>query len=686
MDYITIFFFSLILSLVLTPIVRKAMLKFGILDMPSESRWHRQPVALMGGIAIFISFALVALLRVELKREILVILLGGGIIFALGFLDDLFGTRPKVKFAIQVLVAFGVAYFGVASKILPYSWLNILLTVFWIVGLINALNLLDNMDGLSSGITIIAVLAILGLSLQKGETYAALLSLALAGSCLGFLRYNFNPAKIFMGDCGSMFLGYMLATLAVLGGWQRSSPFVGTFLAPILILSVAIFDTTLVTILRLRHGKMPWQGGRDHSSHRLVSIFGGSEKGAMLVLYGIAIIAGVIGSLVIPRLSSLTAILFTATFGIALIIFGIRLAKVKVRGVRNSDFFNSEFRRGAIACAGLPRPNSEFRRGEYMNVLITGGAGFIGSYLTEAHLSRGDNVSVIDNLSTGKLNNIDHLQENPSFSLTIDSILNEAVMEKLISECDLVYHLAAAVGVRYVIENPLESIKINIRGTEIVLEQANKYKKKVFLSSTSEIYGKSDDIPFKEDADRLLGSTHIARWSYSATKAVDEFLALAYWREKQLPVIIVRFFNICGPRQTGQYGMVIPRFVKKALLNQPILVYDDGSQSRCFTYIGDVVEAILALIDCPDAAGEIFNIGSTEEITIQELAEKIIELTNSKSTILHIPYEEAYEKGFEDMKRRVPDIEKINNLIGWQPKVGIDELLTKIIEYHRGAI
>lgn len=318
-----------------------------------------------------------------------------------------------------------------------------------------------------------------------------------------------------------------------------------------------------------------------------------------------------------------------------------------------------------------------------MKVLITGGAGFIGSYLAEAHLSRGDKVSVIDNLSTGKLDNIKHLQENPNFSLTVDSIMNETVMEELISECDLVYHLGAAVGVRYIIENPLESIKTNIRGTEIVLEKANKYKKKLFLSSTSEIYGKSDNVPFKEDDDRVLGSTHIARWSYSTTKAVDEFLALAYWREKKLPVIIARFFNICGPRQTGQYGMVVPRFVKKALLNQPIPVYEDGSQSRCFTYIDDVIEAVLALIECPDAVGEIFNIGSTEEITIQELAEKIIELTNSKSTILHIPYEEAYEKGFEDMKRRVPDISKINNLIGWQPKVGIDELLSKIIEYHR---
>ena len=328
MGYIITFFFSLIVSLVLTPIVRRAMLKLGILDMPNESRWHRQPVALMGGIAIFISFVLVALLRVELKREILVILLGGGIIFVLGLLDDLFGSYPRIKFAVQVFVGFGTVYFGVASKVLPFSWMNISLTLIWIVVLTNALNLLDNMDGLSSGITIIAVLAIFGLSLQKGETNVALLSLALAGSCLGFLRYNFNPAKIFMGDCGSLFLGYMLATLAVLGGWQRSSPLAGTFLSPILILGVAILDTTLVTILRLKHGRMPWQGGRDHSSHRLVSILSGNEKGAVLVLYGVGILAGGL-ALIMMKLNSLTTILIAALFFLGMILFGIRLAKVE---------------------------------------------------------------------------------------------------------------------------------------------------------------------------------------------------------------------------------------------------------------------------------------------------------------------------------------------------------------------
>ena len=328
MSYITAFFLSLLLSLILTPIVRRTMLKFGILDMPSENRWHLQPIALLGGIAIFISFALVVMLRVKLSREVFVILLGGGMIFVLGLLDDLRGTHPRIKLSVQVLVAFGVAYFGVVSKILPYNWMNISLTVFWVVGLTNALNLLDNMDGLSSGVTIIAALGILALSLYKEHPSVALLCLALAGSCLGFLRYNFNPAKIFMGDCGSLFLGYMLAVLAIMGGWQKSSPLAGALLSPVLILGVPIFDTTFVTALRFVHKKMPWEGGKDHSSHRLVQILRGSEKGAVLVLYGAGALAGVLG-LIAARFSSLTAILITTAFILGMTIFGIRLARVE---------------------------------------------------------------------------------------------------------------------------------------------------------------------------------------------------------------------------------------------------------------------------------------------------------------------------------------------------------------------
>ncbi len=328
MDYILIFFLSLILSLVLTLIVRKAMLRLGVVSVPREERWHRHTVALLGGIAIFVSFAAALLLRVELSREVVVILLGGGVMFTLGLLDDLFGTLPKVKFAAQILVALGVAYFGVVSKIMPYNWMNISLTVFWIVGLTNALNLLDNMDGLSSGVTITAALGILVLSLHQGHPGVALLCLALAGSCLGFLKYNFNPAKIFMGDCGSLFLGYMLATLAILGGWQHSSPVAVSFLSPVLILAVPIFDTTLVAMLRFVHRRMPWEGGRDHSSHRLVHLLKGSEKGAVLILYGMGALAGGLG-LMAAKFSSLTASLITIVFVLGILLFGIKLTKVE---------------------------------------------------------------------------------------------------------------------------------------------------------------------------------------------------------------------------------------------------------------------------------------------------------------------------------------------------------------------
>ena len=317
-----------------------------------------------------------------------------------------------------------------------------------------------------------------------------------------------------------------------------------------------------------------------------------------------------------------------------------------------------------------------------MKILITGGAGFIGSHLVERLLEDGHNVSIIDNLSTGSLGNIRHLIGNPKFEYTIDSVLNRKIIKNLISECSQIYHLASAVGVKYIIDNPLLTLKTNISGTENVLEFANKYKKKVLVTSTSEIYGKSENMPFKEEDDRLLGSTYITRWSYSSSKAIDEFLALAYYREKKLPVVIVRCFNTVGPRQTGQYGMVVPKFVKNALLNHPIRVYGDGKQSRCFTYVSDVVDGIIKLMNNKNAEGEIFNIGNDEEITIEDLAKKIKKMTNSKSKIVYVKYEDAYESGFEDMRRRVPDLSKINKLIGYEPKVKLNELLKRIIEYY----
>lgn len=327
-NYVIVFFLSLALSLLLTFVVRKVMSKLGIFDKPKESRWHHRPVALLGGIAIFVSFISSALLRAKINFEIVIVFLGGGIMFILGLLDDLLGTRPKVKLMVQVLVAFGVMYFGVIGRILPYKWLNVSVTALWIVGLANAVNMIDNMDGLSSGVVSIAGLGIFGLSMQNGETSLALLCLALVGSCLGFLRYNFNPAKIFMGDCGSLFLGYTLAVLAVLSGWQHSSSLIKTFLSPILILSIPIFDTTLVTILRLKNGRMPWQGGKDHSSHRLVSILGGRERTAVLIFYGLGVLSSVLG-LMATELSLFLVITITLLWATGLTLFGVRLAKVK---------------------------------------------------------------------------------------------------------------------------------------------------------------------------------------------------------------------------------------------------------------------------------------------------------------------------------------------------------------------
>ena len=319
-----------------------------------------------------------------------------------------------------------------------------------------------------------------------------------------------------------------------------------------------------------------------------------------------------------------------------------------------------------------------------MKVLITGGAGFIGSHLAEALLKKNCRVTIIDNLSTGSIDNIEHLKHNKHFGYYIDTIMNVKLMKKLIKECNVVYHLAAAVGVKYIIDNPLESIKTNVEGTEIVLEHASKLgKKKVILTSTSEVYGKNMDglKSFRETDDRVLGTTTIPRWSYSCTKALDEFLALAYYREKKLPVIIVRLFNTCGPRQTGRYGMVLPRFVRQALSDRPITVYGDGKQTRCFTYVSDVVDALMELQHCEKSVGEIFNLGNPRSISINDLAKKVKRLTGSKSRVIHVPYEEAYEKGFEDMKHRQPDISKIKRYINFNPSVSIDEIIKRTAEY-----
>jgi UDP-glucose 4-epimerase len=318
-----------------------------------------------------------------------------------------------------------------------------------------------------------------------------------------------------------------------------------------------------------------------------------------------------------------------------------------------------------------------------MRVLITGGAGFVGSHLADALLARGDEVFVLDNLSTGSIVNVVHLKAHPRFHYTIDSVTNEPLLAELIDRCDAVVHLAAAVGVKLIVEAPVHTIETNVHGTEVVLKHANKKKKLVLIASTSEVYGKSTEVPFREDQDLVLGPTEKHRWAYACSKMIDEFLALAYYKERKLPVIIVRLFNTVGPRQTGQYGMVIPNFVRQALAGQPITVFGDGTQSRSFTYVGDVVKAVVALINEPRAIGQVFNIGNGREITIGDLAVRIRTLTGSQSEIVRIPYDQAYEAGFEDMPRRVPDISKIRSLIGYEPSVELDEILGRVIEHFR---
>jgi UDP-glucose 4-epimerase len=318
-----------------------------------------------------------------------------------------------------------------------------------------------------------------------------------------------------------------------------------------------------------------------------------------------------------------------------------------------------------------------------MDVLITGGAGFVGSHLADQLLHEGHRVYALDNLSTGSMANIAHLKGNPRFHYTIDTVTNEPLLAELVDQCDIVFHLAAAVGVKLIVEAPVHTIETNVHGTEVVLKHANKKKKLVFIASTSEVYGKSTSVPFREDDDLVLGPTEKHRWAYACSKAIDEFLALAYWKEKKLPVVIARLFNTVGPRQTGQYGMVIPNFVRQALAGQPITVFGDGSQTRSFTYVGDVVCALVGLVKEPRAVGQVFNIGNAEEISILALAERVKALTGSASPIVTIPYDQAYEAGFEDMPRRVPDTTKIHSLIGYQPRVKLDEILTKVIEYFR---
>ena len=318
-----------------------------------------------------------------------------------------------------------------------------------------------------------------------------------------------------------------------------------------------------------------------------------------------------------------------------------------------------------------------------MRALITGGAGFIGSHLTEALLEAGHQVLILDNLSTGSIENIAHLKGRAGFEYFIDTVDNEPLLAELIDRSDVVFHLAAAVGVKLIVEQPVHTIENNVHGTEVVLKHANKKKKLVVIASTSEVYGKSNDVPFREDSDLVMGPTPKHRWAYACSKAIDEFLALAYWKERKLPVIIVRFFNTVGPRQSGQYGMVIPNFVRQALAGEPITVFGDGTQSRSFTHVADVVGALMKLVAEPKAVGQVVNIGNTQEVSITALAERVRDLSGSKSPIKFIPYDQAYESGFEDMPRRVPDLTRVHALIGYTPRNTLDDILAQVIDYFR---
>ena len=318
--------------------------------------------------------------------------------------------------------------------------------------------------------------------------------------------------------------------------------------------------------------------------------------------------------------------------------------------------------------------------------LITGGAGFIGSHLAEALLAQGQQVVAIDNLSTGRIENIAALMDHSQFQFVCETVQNELVMDRLVSECDAIYHLAAAVGVELVVRDPVHTIETNLFGTEMVLRLARRYRKKALIASSSEVYGKSDAIPFREDGDRVMGPTIRNRWCYAESKAMDEFMALAHHKQFDVPVVIVRFFNTVGPRQTGRYGMVIPRLVNQALSGEPLTVYDDGQQTRCFCNVKDTVRAVIGLMNEPRAVGEIFNIGGSEEVTILKLARRVLARSGSHSEIKLISYQDAYGPGFEDMRRRVPDTSKIKSLVGWQPTVSLDQTIDQVIaEFRAGS-
>ncbi|MBC7351308.1 MAG: GDP-mannose 4,6-dehydratase [Thermogutta sp.] len=321
-----------------------------------------------------------------------------------------------------------------------------------------------------------------------------------------------------------------------------------------------------------------------------------------------------------------------------------------------------------------------------MRILITGGAGFIGSHLCDALIASGHSVTVLDDFSTGRHENVAHLEGHPLFELVCADIADEGIVRECVAKADRVYHLASAVGVRLIVEQPVRTIETIVHGTSVVMKACSRYRKPVLITSTSEVYGKSTKVPFSEDDDLVIGPSYRRRWGYACSKALDEFLAMAYWHHSRMPVVIVRLFNTVGPRQSGQYGMVLPRFVQQALKDEPLTVYGDGSQTRCFCHVKDAVGALVKLMELPEARGQVFNVGNREEVSIRELAERVINITGSRSQIRYIPFEEAYGADFEDMQRRVPDLTKIEKAIGYRPRYSLDDIIRDIVEYYANKL
>ena len=660
---------------VTVPLFRRLALRLHVVDHPAVRKLHTDPVPLLGGVAMC-GAVFVSLLLAPERRELVQLgsILGGALwVSAWGLWDDRRPLPPAVKLASQVAAAVLLAVSGVEVHLGVDTWINIAITLTWIVGITNSINLLDNMDGLAAGVAAVAASCFALMAAANGQYLVGAMSAALLGACLGFLFFNFNPASIFMGDSGSLFLGFLLAALGIKLRFPDNVATV-TWMVPVLVLGVAVFDTTLVVVSRIRRHLNPLTTpGRDHASHRLVAL-GWTPREAVMIhyLFGCAL--------------AWVAVLVSLSTPVEAYAISAAVAAASVIAI---GWLDRGWSRRPLGCTREPRGMTSTAAPR--QVLVTGGAGFIGSHLTESLLARGDGVTILDDLSTGRMANIAHLESHDRFRIVVDTVTSESVLESLVSECDLVIHLAAAVGVELIVRDPLRVIESNIIGTHAVLAAARRHRRKVLLASSSEIYGKNGALPMREDDDRLLGPTTRSRWCYSTSKAAGEYLALASHRQTGLPVVIMRFFNTVGPRQRGTYGMVVPRFVSQALAREPLTVFGNGRQSRCFCDVSDVVAAVVALADHDGAAGSVFNVGSTNEITILDLARRVLAVVRggeppedldalvAAGLVTATPFEEAYEAGFEDMVRRIPDVGRLHRLIGWRPRVSLDDTIRRIV-------